>query len=1013
MTIRTLHISDLHFDAKNNFDQNLVIKSLIEHVELTTEDNNGLDLIFVTGDIAYSGSKSEYIFATEFFDKLINAGKIEKNRLFVVPGNHDVNRNNIIGLARTITSTAESDAYFDPATICPHIIHGQREYAEWYNTYFEGVRTFPQHSSCSKPELISINGISLSVSLLNSALFCRDNNDAEKLWIGRRSLHNLCNDVAALNANFDVLLMHHPFSYLACEERVHCERMVEDNFDVVLSGHLHDQETSQRFNGSSSALRIVSGATYQGSPWKKASHWIIFDQNSATIEPICYHENPKPTWTRDTAPFPTNRAIDYTNSFDLTLAGSNITGHALATSPSFEIDDQSLFQTRAGKSILINPRICDVPISAMTELQTYNEFSISHLASISDSLHIEANNEHGGTVVGKLLLQELIKSGKKAAMYHASDLPNYEKKLIDFLKQNVALENATIIIDDYDPSFHKKLFGEIVKTGIVSRIILIVPVRSITGSLDIHPVQSTFKFINLHIWGLDRPRIRQAAIEIFDSNDESIISAAVDKTYSDLNTLCIPLTPSNVIMYLHILWKESEFYPLDRISIIDRYLSETLTKSSDIFVGSFNVRNKFDLLSSFCYKLFSDGKANFTDIDFIEHCKQYTSRSLLEFDYNDVLSHLKTSRIIVKYGSQNYFRYSFLYSYFVGRYVALKPDALAVMLKDKKYQSLNGLVEVICGLSNDPSILVKDLRDEIKKLLEEFETKYVGRQFDPLSNAKWIKNDNEKELLWDPIRKEMDEGPIDSKQIDNLKTSITSESRTTQQEIVWKDFSKVEHQLFAVSRMLSEALLNSDNIDGDLKKECLDLLFHESLVVLQVGTLFSPILERSRLFQWGGLLFVNEAFKEGDELKEADSEVVTWVVTSLNHSVGNVLCDRLGSRKLGGLYASLSNNFSKLGGFEQFLLTCLIIRTKPVGWHQKIDQIIRSYDHTDFRLSSILRMLRQDFRTEINLPDNSELLKELISLVITKRSFNKNSPGNKAVSDIQRRIEKNGEFGAI
>lgn len=63
------------------------------------------DLIFCTGDIAYgethcSPLAEQYQEAQAFFDELLkvcgqNGKTLEKNRLFVVPGNHDVNRNSI------------------------------------------------------------------------------------------------------------------------------------------------------------------------------------------------------------------------------------------------------------------------------------------------------------------------------------------------------------------------------------------------------------------------------------------------------------------------------------------------------------------------------------------------------------------------------------------------------------------------------------------------------------------------------------------------------------------------------------------------------------------------------------------------------------------------------------------------------------------------------------------------------------------------------------------------------
>ena len=46
----------------------------------------------VTGDIAKTGREEEYAIAGAFFGGLLATLEIDPERLFIVPGNHDVNR---------------------------------------------------------------------------------------------------------------------------------------------------------------------------------------------------------------------------------------------------------------------------------------------------------------------------------------------------------------------------------------------------------------------------------------------------------------------------------------------------------------------------------------------------------------------------------------------------------------------------------------------------------------------------------------------------------------------------------------------------------------------------------------------------------------------------------------------------------------------------------------------------------------------------------------------------------
>ena len=50
------------------------------------------EIVVVSGDIAKKGISSEYDLAKIFLDDLLIAMDLPPERLFVVPGNHDVNR---------------------------------------------------------------------------------------------------------------------------------------------------------------------------------------------------------------------------------------------------------------------------------------------------------------------------------------------------------------------------------------------------------------------------------------------------------------------------------------------------------------------------------------------------------------------------------------------------------------------------------------------------------------------------------------------------------------------------------------------------------------------------------------------------------------------------------------------------------------------------------------------------------------------------------------------------------
>src|SRR4051794_24494287 len=151
-----LHISDFHFKGGDPYDRDVVLRALVRSVREFRERGRQPDLIFATGDVAHSGQDSEYQAATAFFDALLAAAGLDRRRLYVIPGNHDVDRGQGVGLARTLGTREEADAYFGPGVPKGHIAQKQRAFLRWYNRYFEGLRTFPDASTCGPVEAVDL-----------------------------------------------------------------------------------------------------------------------------------------------------------------------------------------------------------------------------------------------------------------------------------------------------------------------------------------------------------------------------------------------------------------------------------------------------------------------------------------------------------------------------------------------------------------------------------------------------------------------------------------------------------------------------------------------------------------------------------------------------------------------------------------------------------------------------------------------------------------------------------------
>ena len=91
-----VHLSDIHFTrtsgvSVHDIDKNVRNELVRDATRLATKIGP-ITGVLVTGDIAFSGSKAEYDHATEWLREFCRTIKCPAESVWVVPGNHDVDR---------------------------------------------------------------------------------------------------------------------------------------------------------------------------------------------------------------------------------------------------------------------------------------------------------------------------------------------------------------------------------------------------------------------------------------------------------------------------------------------------------------------------------------------------------------------------------------------------------------------------------------------------------------------------------------------------------------------------------------------------------------------------------------------------------------------------------------------------------------------------------------------------------------------------------------------------------
>ncbi len=320
--VRFLHISDLHFTAlasRDPYPVNRVLEPLLNTVSERKKRGEGPDLIFVTGDLGSKGGEHDYDACEVFLSELLTRAGLSRDRLWVVPGNHDVDR----GVAKfgreTLDNEADSQGFFGAPNHRQGYLGNLKYYAEFASRFFSG-RPLAQGDVVHEPAIVEVKGLHIGILPLNSVWFSIKDGDQGKLWIGVRTVRERVKRLKEGKppAQLIVALMHHPFHYFHEAEKA--AGYVRKECSLVLCGHLHQPTAESVLSPAGEAILVTAGATYQSEDRPCRAFFGCLDTVRWTVrlDPVMYADEASArTWVIDPRVFPDKETEGCTREFDL------------------------------------------------------------------------------------------------------------------------------------------------------------------------------------------------------------------------------------------------------------------------------------------------------------------------------------------------------------------------------------------------------------------------------------------------------------------------------------------------------------------------------------------------------------------------------------------------------------------------------------------------------------------------------------------------------------------------
>lgn len=268
--MRLLHLSDIHFrasDIDRPYDPNQGLRDdVIDDIRVMVERlDRKIDVILISGDIAYAGKEEEYDFALRWIrNSLCPASGCLPEDVIVIPGNHDVDRRvgnsplyagarNSLRNQPIEKSNAEITKYMDDEGSSKALFDRIENYNRFAARFLCEVGRFDKKTGKMpyvQRDFDLNDGSTLRIWGFNSVLVCDEFDNPQKMFVDPSAAQ-----IERDGPNIAHLVMcHHPFNWLRNAQPF------QDRIDKIAKLHLFGHEHTVRVNRGIPFTRIKAGA---------------------------------------------------------------------------------------------------------------------------------------------------------------------------------------------------------------------------------------------------------------------------------------------------------------------------------------------------------------------------------------------------------------------------------------------------------------------------------------------------------------------------------------------------------------------------------------------------------------------------------------------------------------------------------------------------------------------------------------------------------------------------------
>lgn len=287
-----VHISDLHFYNSKRDD----VKKMKTELPKELSKLEDIDALFITGDFRFakeynSSDKEEII---KYIKKLAKTLKIDTQKVFCVPGNHDLDRGKVrqavIQSLRDVNGYSPQEGYLDKEVLdnlkkdfsffkdIEIELHGKSD-------FFDGddIHVVKDLGKCN-------------LIMLNTALTAGNDEDRGYLYLGSSYIEKAISQIDLKKPT--IMIGHHGCSFLNRDENKYIQnKFKEANINLYLCGHEHALMDENVWDG---VRQYTAGCIWNDEDeMTKAGYYVgtLSDENHLEIEAFHWITESSKWWT--------------------------------------------------------------------------------------------------------------------------------------------------------------------------------------------------------------------------------------------------------------------------------------------------------------------------------------------------------------------------------------------------------------------------------------------------------------------------------------------------------------------------------------------------------------------------------------------------------------------------------------------------------------------------------------------------------------------------------------------